>query len=237
MREGNFDKQLFLHLIHQAMGTRSINQYARESGVSATYISKLLRGILPNPPGYEIVAKLAASAQNGITLGALMKSLGFDPLDGQQPSNVPVEFTLPNYNIMRPDLFNFNRKLVIPVYRNLDDALENSPNVLNTIETWLESSDKANQYFWWTVIDDKMAPTADKGDLLLISLQETPDDTEPMVLVRVENDYPYVTRIASTKNSHILKLKTDNPFYPSRWIRKTKVQILGVIKELRRINP
>ncbi len=54
-----FEKEKFAQLLQKAMGERSINQYALHSGVSATYISKLLRQLVKNPPMPPTIQKLA----------------------------------------------------------------------------------------------------------------------------------------------------------------------------------
>lgn len=71
-----FDSAQFATLLDQAKGKRSINQYARESGVTSAHISRLSRGLLSTPPSPQIIRKLADSAYNGITYEALMAAAG-----------------------------------------------------------------------------------------------------------------------------------------------------------------
>jgi len=71
-----FNKDEFARLLAKAMGDRSINRYALHSQVSATYISKLLRGIVEKPPGAAVIRKLADKAQNTITYEELMRAAG-----------------------------------------------------------------------------------------------------------------------------------------------------------------
>lgn len=71
-----FDKEKFANLLRKAMGNRSINQYWLNSEVSATYISRLLRKLVDNPPGPEIIRKLADTAQNEVTYQDLMEAAG-----------------------------------------------------------------------------------------------------------------------------------------------------------------
>lgn len=71
-----FDKMKFAEILEKAKGSRSINQYWLHSEVSATYISKLLRCLVENPPGPEILRKLAEHAENGIMYEDFMQAAG-----------------------------------------------------------------------------------------------------------------------------------------------------------------
>lgn len=80
----NFDKERFAQLLERAKGNRSINEYALHSGVSAAYISRLLRGLVETPPGAVVIKKLASKAQGGITIEDLMAAAGYLP-DRSEP--------------------------------------------------------------------------------------------------------------------------------------------------------
>lgn len=71
-----FNKQKFALLLEKAKGDRSINQYAYETGVSSSHISRLLRELLDSPPTPELISKLALKAQNKITYRQLMIAAG-----------------------------------------------------------------------------------------------------------------------------------------------------------------
>lgn len=59
--------------IDLAKGDRSIRQFARDSGVSASYITGLLKGQFV--PTLKILSKLSKVAQNGITYEQLVMSV------------------------------------------------------------------------------------------------------------------------------------------------------------------
>lgn len=63
-------------LIELAKGDRSIREYAKESGVSASYISGLIKGEFI--PSLKILSKLSKVAQNGITYEQLIMSINTD---------------------------------------------------------------------------------------------------------------------------------------------------------------
>ena len=59
--------------IDLAKGDRSIRQYAKDSGVSASYINGLLQG--KYIPTLKILSKLSKTAQNGITYEQLIMAV------------------------------------------------------------------------------------------------------------------------------------------------------------------
>lgn len=70
-----FDKKELGKVINEAKGNKSINRYAQESGVSAAYISKLIRGLYPTAPSPSILKKLADSSVT-VSYGELMAAAG-----------------------------------------------------------------------------------------------------------------------------------------------------------------
>lgn len=71
-----FNKALFADLLKEAIGNRSINQYAMNCGVSATYISKLLRSLVKTAPGVDIIKKFSEKAYNEVAYEDLMIAAG-----------------------------------------------------------------------------------------------------------------------------------------------------------------
>jgi len=65
-----------IELLNKAKGERSLNQFAATCGIDAGHLSRLLRGIMINPPSPETLKKIAEKAHNGITYEALMHSAG-----------------------------------------------------------------------------------------------------------------------------------------------------------------
>lgn len=55
-----FDKALLAKILFKARGERNSEEYARDSGVSRSYISMLLNGKRDDPPTPDILKKLAA---------------------------------------------------------------------------------------------------------------------------------------------------------------------------------
>lgn len=78
----NFNKEEFARLLELAKGSRSINQFAAESGVTAAHISRLLRCLRDTPPSPQVIRKLGDRAQNGVTYAQLMQAAGHLEPDG-----------------------------------------------------------------------------------------------------------------------------------------------------------
>ncbi|WP_096201929.1 hypothetical protein [Bacillus sp. FJAT-45350] len=72
-----FNKELFAELLKKAQGKRSLNNYARQSGVTSAHISRLLRCLLDTAPNPSTIKKLANAAQNDISYTDLMEAAGY----------------------------------------------------------------------------------------------------------------------------------------------------------------
>jgi transcriptional regulator with XRE-family HTH domain len=79
-----FDKKNFATLINTAIGERSLNEYARQTGVSAAHISRLSRALLDTPPNPQTIKKLAEFAHNNISYNVLMNAAGYFDQSGDR---------------------------------------------------------------------------------------------------------------------------------------------------------
>lgn len=71
-----FDKKLFKELLKEAIGDKSIAQYARECGVDRSYLSRFLNLKLDNPPQPETLEKIAKNTDK-LTYEDLMLAAGY----------------------------------------------------------------------------------------------------------------------------------------------------------------
>lgn len=71
-----FDKDKFAELLKKAIGDRTTTDYADQTGVNRTYISKLLNKKLSNAPGPDIIKKLSSRAYYNISYESLMVAAG-----------------------------------------------------------------------------------------------------------------------------------------------------------------
>lgn len=70
-----YDKERFAELLMKAQGNRSMNSFARDSGVSSAYISKLIRGMYNTAPSPAIIKKIADVAKD-VSYGEFMVAAG-----------------------------------------------------------------------------------------------------------------------------------------------------------------
>jgi transcriptional regulator with XRE-family HTH domain len=108
-----FNKGKFAFLLKEATGERSLNEYAKDCGVSVTYISRLVRSLVDKAPGVEVIKKFAAKASNNITYINLMTAAGHinpdEELDNTElnlyglskPGEVPDEFLYKMTKLLR----------------------------------------------------------------------------------------------------------------------------------------
>ncbi|MFD2610966.1 helix-turn-helix domain-containing protein [Paenibacillus gansuensis] len=59
-----------------AKGTRSLNAFAQEAGVSGSYLSRLMRGLVASPPEAGTLRKIAAAANGTVTYEQFMLAAG-----------------------------------------------------------------------------------------------------------------------------------------------------------------
>src|SRR5690606_29210491 len=77
----DFDRKLFSELLQRAKGSRSLNDFAKQSNVNSGYLSRLIRGERPNPPSADVIKRIASAARGGVTLEDLMSAAGYLELD------------------------------------------------------------------------------------------------------------------------------------------------------------
>jgi len=65
-----------IRLLKIAKGDRSLNRFAEETGVDAGHLSRVMRGIMINPPSPDTLKKIADNAHNGVTYEELMIAAG-----------------------------------------------------------------------------------------------------------------------------------------------------------------
>lgn len=77
MTKYNFDTSKIVEALIAARGSRTNTQFSKDTGVSLAHISRLINGKFNSPPSKEIIAKLAAAAENGVTYKDLMEIAGY----------------------------------------------------------------------------------------------------------------------------------------------------------------
>lgn len=122
----NFDKLKFAKVLSAAKGERSINGFGVACNVDPGYLSRLLRGLLDNPPSPAILAKIAAQAANGVKYQDLLQAAGILQAN-EELTNSGEEITSPMHDLwqemhaffrMQPDLTEREKETLIQDMRD-----------------------------------------------------------------------------------------------------------------------
>lgn len=110
----NFQKEKFAKILKDiSYSYGSINKMAIETGVTASYISKLVRLLYDSPPSPEILKKIADNSNNITNYDTLMNVCGY--LDNSKPSkldNPKNNNAFENFNLQYIKLDNAGQKKV-----------------------------------------------------------------------------------------------------------------------------
>lgn len=86
-----FNKEKFAELLKKAQGNRTMNEFARQAGVSNSYISNLMRCKKENAPEGKTIKKIADAAHNEVTYAELLEAAGLlTPELEEQMSRISV---------------------------------------------------------------------------------------------------------------------------------------------------
>lgn len=116
-----FNKERFAKVLSLAKGHRSINQFGIACDVDPGYLSRLLRGLLNNPPSPAVLAKIAAQAHNGISYENLMQAAGLIPPNEEltkqnNPADIHLQSLLQEMDAffrMQPNLTDYEKKALV----------------------------------------------------------------------------------------------------------------------------
>ena len=75
--ENAFNPKEFAILLSKLIGSRKIQDFAAQAGVSKFQISRRLAGVLDAPPRKKTLKQFAAYAENGVTYEDLLKCAGY----------------------------------------------------------------------------------------------------------------------------------------------------------------
>lgn len=74
-----YNKEAFTELLNKAKGKRSQTEFAKDCDVSVAYMCKFLNQKFEHSPNPSTIKKIAACADNGVTLVELLDLAGYDP--------------------------------------------------------------------------------------------------------------------------------------------------------------
>ena len=177
----NFNREVFKKILILAKGTRGINQFALQSGISSSYISELINLKRGAPPSMNILTKIAAACRNNINLNDLMRAAGYIETLPEENDNLDdliyVKEDLDD--LIHDDLIYKENKIddfvLIPFLKNIrinDRTIFNKNNILK-----YDYEHKADvmyaTFFYYFAPDNSMVNSKiNKGDVLTIKYSE-----------------------------------------------------------------
>lgn len=200
----------FGEFLKQSFGDKSLMYIETITGVSRSYLSKIING-QRNTPKPDMLKRL--SRVTNCSYEELMIAAGYNS-DEHKPTAVKI----PVLGVIHAGL---------PV-----EAIE---NIIDYEEISLEMA-KKGEYFALKVSGDSMLPTFIDGDIVIVKKQSDVENNAPCV-VMVNGDDATLKRIK--KDSNGILLIPDNPAYntiqySNKEITDKPVKILGKVVELRR---
>ncbi|MGM0369199.1 MAG: LexA family protein [Bacillota bacterium] len=198
-----FNKLKFKNLVQKSIGTRSKTQYANESGVNRTYISKIINQKLDNPPSPAILRKLANNSQGRINYKQLMEVTGY-----LQGINLQTNF---NSNIALTK---------VPIVKNIQKDIVASTNIK---DHKIITTDKSpTDLFYFEMTDNSMLNSGiTNGSLVLIEQQATIENSD---IAAITLNYRGLIAKVFFYDHKIILLKDDsNP----KIINKSEIEFIG----------
>ncbi|MGM0500916.1 MAG: LexA family protein [Bacillota bacterium] len=200
-----FNKLKLGQLIEKALDNRSTIQYAKDSNVNRTYISKIINEKLNNAPSPEILAKLAKNSRGHVSYQELMSAAGY--LNGIELS----EFSN-NSNLAK-----------VPIVQSLaDDTFK--PSNINDYKIINEQDLNLSNPFFFKATDDSMVKTGiNSGSLVLI---EKTAQVQNQDIVAVNVNSKDLIRTIYFENKNIILLAAHSNYAPLI-IPKLNINIIG----------
>lgn len=220
-----FDKERFAELLRRAQGRgRSLRRFAEEAGISASYISRLARGMREEPPTPEVIRKIADVAQNGVTYDDLMAAAGWIDESVTELIRRWREDT-PYYRIPS-DLY------IIPVVGSIAAGIP--IDRIETVEGFLAVDPlllSGAEGFALRVKGDSMS--GDRiydGDVVIVRKQESIEPHE-IAVVSVGNEDATLKRVRIINGNAVLL--SSNPEYDPIVVPASEVKVIGKVIEVR----
>ncbi len=68
VKSNGFNKKIFIMLLEKARGSRTTRKFAEDCKISYVQLHKLEMGLQDNPPGRQLLIKLAENSEGGVEL-------------------------------------------------------------------------------------------------------------------------------------------------------------------------
>ncbi len=256
-----FDKEKFAELLDRAKGKRSGNVFAKECGIAAAHISRLLRGLVETAPTPPTIRKFADHAHNDVTYEELMNAAGHTTgikmatgsgktsnlmfllnsyLENQE-KNLNIKIDREKMELKDIDqifeVFSANDEFVkVPVIGTVKAGANGlAYEDLQGYELTDKKSINGGKYKWLKVTGDSMIDEGIlPGDLALLREQSDVEHGELAVVI-IDNEEGTMKRILKIDGGIILQ-PSNRKYQPQYFFGKEleRIRIVGKIKETKR---
>lgn len=225
-----FDAQKFSDLLTEVQGNRSLNEYARNSGVSAAYISKLKNKVKKTAPSPIIIRKLASksgrfssSLADSVNYTALMSAAGhitsemsnedfYQLVEGEEEANV-LDSNLNKIAILG--------KIVVP------DPILDEKNIARYHYEYRDNVPDGD-LFLLQAKGDSMEPTIPSGCMVLIRLQKKVGNGE-IVAVMINGNKEVILRKLKIQGNIKFLMPENKDYEPIIITEENIITILGKV--------
>ena len=202
------------NLIELAQGNRTQNQYALNSGVNSSFITKIIKG--ERKPSPVILKKLANRAYNGITYEMFMRAAGY--LDADVKISKSKGIKIPVLGVIPAG---------VPI-----EAIE---EILD-YEEITEDLARTGDFFALRVSGDSMAPQILENDIVIIKKQEDCENND--ICAVIVNGYNATLKRIKKDTNGIMLVPYNQAYEPTYYSKEQvlslPVKIIGKAIEIRR---
>lgn len=75
--KNNFNKEYFSRLLKRAIGSNTLREFSKNTGVSAGYLSRFTACSIENPPSPEVIKKISSKSEGRVVYRDLMEAAGY----------------------------------------------------------------------------------------------------------------------------------------------------------------
>lgn len=75
--KNNFNKEYFSKLLKRAIGSNTLREFSKNTGVSAGYLSRFTACSIENPPSPEVIKKISSKSVGRVGYRELMEAAGY----------------------------------------------------------------------------------------------------------------------------------------------------------------
>lgn len=225
-----FDVQKFSDLLTEVQGNRSLNEYARNSGVSAAYISKLKNKVKKTAPSPIIIRKLASksgrfssSLADSVSYTAMMAAAGhitsleaMSNEDFYQLVEVEEEANVLDSNLTKIAILG---KIVV------NDPILDEKNIARYHYEYTNNVPDGD-LFILQAKGDSMEPTIPSGCMVLIRPQKKIENGE-VVAVMIKGNQEVILRKLKIQGNIKLLMPDNNDHEPLIVTEENLITILG----------